>query len=88
MAARHALVSGLVQGVALRWHARERARALGLAGWIKNLPDGRVETLFEGDDAATRGFATWLRRGPRAARVDGLELRDAEPEGARGFEIV
>ena len=85
--AKHAVVRGIVQGVAFRWYAKERARELGLAGWIKNLPDGRVETSFEGPEAAVDDFVDWLRHGPPAARVDGVDLADGSPSGADRFEV-
>ena len=74
---RRVFVEGLVQGVAFRYHAREEARALGLTGWVRNLADGRVETLFGGPEPAVEAFLAWLRRGPPAAAVGGLEVRDA-----------
>jgi acylphosphatase len=85
--AKHAIVRGIVQGVAFRWYAKERARELGLAGWIRNLPDGRVETSFEGPKAEVDSFVEWLRHGPPAARVDGVELEEESPSGAGRFEV-
>ncbi len=85
--ARHAVVRGIVQGVAFRWYAKERARELGLAGWIKNLPDGRVEASFEGPMPAVEAFVAWLRRGPPAARVDGVDLAEESPSGTERFEV-
>lgn len=80
---RRVFVDGLVQGVAFRYHAREEARALGLTGWIRNLADGRVETLFDGPEPAVDAFLAWLRRGPPAAHVRGIEVRD-EPASSLG----
>ena len=85
--AKHAVVRGIVQGVAFRWYAKERARELGLAGWIRNLPDGRVEASFEGEKPAVDDFADWLRHGPPAARVEGVELEEEKPSGAARFEV-
>ena len=85
--AKHAVVRGTVQGVAFRWYAKERARELGLAGWIRNLPDGSVEARFEGPVAAVDAFVAWLRRGPPAARVDDLEVSEEAPSGADRFEV-
>ncbi len=85
--AKHAVVRGIVQGVAFRWYAKERARELGLAGWIRNLPDGRVEANFEGPKEAVDSFVEWLRHGPPAARVDGVELDEESPSGAERFEV-
>ena len=88
MAAVRFHVSGRVQGVSFRYYTQQQARALGLAGYARNLPDGRVEVLAIGDDAALEQFALWLARGPALARVtevlrspaDGNEWR------GRGFE--
>jgi len=85
--AKHAVVRGIVQGVAFRWYAKERARELGLAGWIRNLPDGRVEARFEGAQPAVDSFVDWLRHGPPAARVDGVEVEEDAPSGAERFEV-
>lgn len=84
----HALVSGRVQGVYYRASTRERARELGLAGWVRNLPDGRVELCAEGPRPALEALERWCHQGPPAARVDGLEARwaDATGEFAR-FEV-
>lgn len=85
--ARHVFVSGDVQGVGFRWHARERAQALGLAGWVRNLPDGRVEVLLEGGPEALEQMLAWLRRGPPSARVDRLEAADEAVAQRAGFEV-
>ncbi len=85
--ARRVLVSGRVQGVAFRWFAKERADALGVAGWVRNLHDGRVETWVEGEEAAVQEMLAWLRRGPPAAHVEGLDAGEREPEGLASFEI-
>jgi acylphosphatase len=75
------LVSGRVQGVGFRWYAVEQARALGLQGWVRNLPDGRVEAWVQGQPPAVESMLAWLAKGPRHARVDALE-RHPEPPGA------
>lgn len=67
------LVSGRVQGVAFRAHTQREALALGLRGWARNLADGRVEVVAEGDGAAVEALARWLAHGPPLARVDGVE---------------
>ena len=85
--ARHVFVRGTVQGVAVRWRAQQRARELGLAGWIRNLPDGRVEAWIEGESAAVEPMLAWLRRGPPAARVEDVEVSDAQASGAVRFEV-
>ena len=85
--ARHVRVSGRVQGVAFRWHTREEALRLGLAGWVRNLPDGTVEVWAEGEPEAVAALERWLERGPALARVTGTEGEAAEPRGLAGFEV-
>ena len=70
----HLLVSGLVQGVAFRAYTVDEARRLRLAGWVRNLPDGRVEAEAEGEREALLSLVRWCHRGPPAARVDGVEI--------------
>jgi acylphosphatase len=69
----HVRVIGLVQGVGFRWFVRERARRLGLAGWVRNLPDGSVEVMAAGDPAQIGLLREELRRGPRGASVQALD---------------
>ena len=83
------LVSGRVQGVFFRGATQVRMRELGVRGWVRNLPDGRVEALVEGDEMQLADALAFLRRGPRGAAVDGLEVHDAAGEPpAREFEIL
>ncbi|HEY2624553.1 MAG TPA: acylphosphatase [Dyella sp.] len=85
MAAARFLVSGRVQGVFYRASAREQALALGLSGYARNLPDGRVEVLAFGPASAIDTFERWLWQGPAAARVDAVAREaSAEPE-VQGF---
>ena len=80
-----ALVSGSVQGVGYRWYVRARADATGLAGSATNLPDGRVEVVLEGPDAAVDAVLADLR-GPRApGAVTRVDVRDEPVEGSTGF---
>jgi len=65
----HLRVEGRVQGVGFRWFVREQARALGVAGWVRNLPDGCVELQAEGPDDALAAFTARVRSGPAAAEV-------------------
>lgn len=81
------LVSGRVQGVFYRATCAARARELGVAGWVRNLPDGRVEAAFEGEDAAVDAMVAWCREGPPYARVEGLEVIQEEPLGEAGFRV-
>jgi len=71
----HLWIRGDVQGVGFRQHTRVRASALGLTGWVRNLPDGRVEVLAEGEDAALQALVEWCRRGPAMAEVSDVEVR-------------
>lgn len=84
----HVFASGIVQGVWYRKHTQAEAERLGLAGWVRNLPDRRVEFVAEGPPADVERLLHWARRGPPDARVDALEVEELPPEGARGvFEI-
>lgn len=69
-----ARVAGRVQGVYYRASTQEQAQALGLRGWVRNLPDGRVELRAQGSRARLEALLEWLRRGPPAARVDSVEF--------------
>lgn len=73
MTALHVRVTGVVQGVGFRWFVRERARRLGLSGWVRNLPDGSVEVAAAGDEGQIALLRGELQRGPRGASVDGLQ---------------
>jgi len=84
----HAWVSGRVQGVFFRDFTRQQAADHGLAGWVRNLEDGRVEAVFEGDRAAVASVLERLRQGPPRARVDGIDQREEEPEGLDGFSVL
>jgi len=68
------VVHGRVQGVAFRHYTCRRAGELKVTGWVRNLPDGAVEALFEGDDGAVADLVEWCRSGPPAARVDRLDI--------------
>jgi acylphosphatase len=81
------LVRGRVQGVFFRGEARSRAQSLGLGGWIRNLPDGSVEAVFEGDDERVQSMVDWCRRGPRGAVVESVETAEEEPAGETRFEV-
>ncbi len=83
----HVLVSGLVQGVFFRDTCRRVAAARGVAGWVRNLPDGRVEAVFEGPDAAVRDLVEWARHGPPSAVVTRVTVDAEPPEGLRGFDV-
>lgn len=82
---RHVWVSGIVQGVFFRASTIEEARRLDLGGWVRNLPDGRVEAVFEGPEGAVEAAVAWCRRGPERAVVERVEVAEEDPEGLRGF---
>lgn len=98
MIRRHVLVSGHVQGVGYRYLARKHAERLGIAGWVRNLPDGRVEAEIEGEPAAVETMLRRLEAGPPGSRVTGLKVAElpAEPaeeaaasgERSRRFQIL
>jgi acylphosphatase len=67
-------ISGLVQGVNFRHYTRMQAEALGVSGWVRNLPDGRVEGCFEGEAENVKALIDWCRRGPDWARVDDVAV--------------
>jgi acylphosphatase len=88
LVARRVLVSGRVQGVGFRFFVEEAARREGVRGWVRNLPDGRVEALFEGDDDAVTRVVQKVHRGPGGARVATVDVLEEPPEGLRAeFEI-
>jgi acylphosphatase len=83
----HVFVRGLVQGVNFRWYTTEQARRLGLGGWVRNLPDGRVEAVLEGAEPTVKEMIEWLGQGPRHARVDGVDVEWEDPEGLFEFDF-
>lgn len=84
----HVYISGSVQGVGLRASARQQARELGLTGWIENLPDGRVEAVFEGSPDDVRRMTQWCEQGPTYATIEGVEVQEEDVRGdLRGFEV-
>ena len=85
--ARRFVVSGRVQGVGFRWFTQEAARREGANGWVRNLPDGRVEALIEGDSEAITRVERSIRTGPRGARVEQVDVDDQEVGGYRSFTI-
>jgi acylphosphatase len=81
-------VTGRVQGVAFRYHAERRARDLGVGGWVRNEPDGSVSCRVEGEAAAVDALVDWCRNGPPGARVERVDVRDAEDSGATAFRVA
>jgi acylphosphatase len=82
------LVSGMVQGVFFRAECASRARQLGLGGYARNLADGRVEAVFEGDPDAVDRMVAWCREGTALSRVEKVEIREEPPMGEREFRIA
>lgn len=80
-------VRGRVQGVWFRASCAHAARAAGVAGWVRNAPDGSVEALFEGEATAVQQMQAWCATGPPGAAVDLVEAVEASVTGVRGFEI-
>ena len=81
-------ISGRVQGVFFRDSTREKAEGLGLAGWVKNLPDGRVEALFEGYSQNVREMVDWCQQGPAQASVENVDTHIEEAHGdLDSFEV-
>ena len=84
----HVFVSGRVQGVFFRVFTREQAGERGVNGWARNLPDGRVEAVFEGPRAAVERVVEWCRHGPPYAEVSTVEIDWETPEKLDGFSIA
>ncbi len=84
---RHVWVRGRVQNVWFRDGCAREAERLGVAGWVTNRPDGRVEAAFEGTPDAVAAIEAWCHQGPARARVEQVEARTEAPTGERGFAI-
>jgi acylphosphatase len=85
--ARHVSVTGRVQGVFFRAWMRDRANELGVTGWVRNCPDGRVDSHVEGDERAVEQLIEQLHRGPPSARVDDVHVWDVELFDFDDFEV-
>ncbi|MFO7808567.1 acylphosphatase [Guyparkeria sp.] len=84
---RHVYVSGQVQGVFFRDFTRQKAESSGVAGWVRNLPDGRVEAILEGEPTGVERLLDAMRAGPPAARVDDIQVSEAPPGHHDRFEV-
>jgi acylphosphatase len=82
---RRVVVSGRVQGVGFRAAVSRHARTRGVAGWVRNLPSGQVEAVFEGDEAAVAGMVRFCNDGPPGAVVADVDIVDELPVGETGF---
>ncbi|KAA0003187.1 MAG: acylphosphatase [Thermoplasmata archaeon] len=76
----HVWISGRVQGVWFRAHTKEKALELGIKGWVRNLPDGRVEAVFEGKNESIEKMIQWCHIGPSLARVKNVHVEWEEPK--------
>jgi len=84
----HVFISGIVQGVGYRIWTKTEADKLNLTGWIKNLPDGRVEAVFQGEASAVIEMLKRCRQGPRSAKVNQIESVEEASEEFNDFQIV
>jgi len=83
------LVSGLVQGVNYRAECKRKATQLGLCGWVRNLPDGRVEAVFQGPKERVEEMLRWCEIGPRMARVEKIQaIQETPQQDCKSFDIV
>ena len=82
------LITGQVQGVNFRAACRRMALQHGVRGWVRNLPDGRVEAAFEGSADDVRQLLDWTRRGPQSAVVADVAVQAEQPEGLNTFSIM
>lgn len=85
---RHCFVSGRVQGVGYRYATKQKAQALGITGWVKNLPDNRVEVMACGNSQQLEVFCDWLWQGPVAADVTGVCWEEVTCENFTEFQVV
>lgn len=85
----HLIISGKVQGVFFRFRTAERVRRIGVAGWIRNLPDGRVEAVFEGEEETVEAMIDFCKIGPPGALVKGIEIQQEAYTGEyKGFTVT
>ena len=84
---RRVVISGRVQGVGFRWSCRRMAAAQGVAGWCRNLVDGRVEACFEGPPEAVEQAVSWCRTGPPSAIVTAVDITPESVQGEQGFTL-
>jgi acylphosphatase len=82
----HLVIYGRVQGVGFRYHTSDTARRLGLVGWVRNLPEGTVETYAEGDEATIQKFEDWCKHGPPLSQVERISRLEKGPIVALTFQ--
>jgi acylphosphatase len=83
----HVYVAGRVQGVGYRANTERQARQLSLTGWVRNLPDGRVEAVFEGARPQVEAMLNWCHKGPISARVSEVQVMFNPAEGLESFQV-
>jgi len=89
MVRRHVIISGRVQGVWFRGSAQDKAESLGITGWVRNTRDGRVESVFEGDEASVNEMISWCHHGPTMASVTNVEIDEEEYRNEfKSFDIT
>jgi acylphosphatase len=85
---RRVVVHGFVQGVGFRYAVERAARSRGVAGWVRNQPDGTVEAVFEGEPDDVEALVAFCREGPRGADVERVDVASESPDGLAGFRIT
>ena len=84
----HLIVSGRVQGVFFRANVRNKANEMGLKGYAKNLENGDVEVVVQGDEGKINELIEFIKKGPGVAEVKGIEIKHKEPENFKNFDII
>lgn len=85
---RHIVVHGFVQGVGFRYAVERAATSRGVAGWVRNRPDGTVEAVFEGEREDVEALVAFCRQGPRGAAVEHVDFAEESAEGLAGFRVT
>jgi acylphosphatase len=88
MERRRVVVYGFVQGVGFRFSVERAALSRGVAGWVRNRPDGAVEAVFEGEREDVEALVEACRHGPRGAEVERVEVAEESPESLTGFRVT